>query len=311
MRYPFAVIWCLLVTAGWAAEPAAPDDLSTPIAALDDPQFEKREQAKADLLAVGQPAYRALYVTYQQADQPERRARIDEVLQELELQALQAEELEPYLVARRRVLFRGPSLLPKVDALRNAQPANSRMHARLSSIRFALLAQAMAEPIQRAAETALKRADELRKSTGSARIVALIDREITFPYHPQLNYKGEWISEPYAELCYFDFVANSRKYGNTTTLMLEQDVLRTNMLGGQEHRIKDMGAVNLAEIEIAPANEAMSAWAKDAKPAQGHVYIVRTHLPRDGIDRAFKFKILDLDSKSWVVIQWDDLPRKE
>lgn len=287
MRYALAVIWLLLVSTGWSAEPAPQDDFSVPIAALEDPQFEKRERAKADLLAAGQAAYRALYIIYQQTDQPERRARIDEVLQELELQALQTEEVNAYLLARRRVLFRGPSLLPKVEALRNAQPANSRMHARLSSMRFALLEQAMAEPIQRAAETALKRADELRKSTGAARIVALINREITVTYHLQLNYKGEWISEPYAELCYFDFVANSRNYGNTTTLMFEQDVLRTNMLGGQEHRIKDMGAVDLAEIEIAPANEAMSAWAKDAKPAQDHVYIVRTHLPRDGIDRTF------------------------
>jgi RNA polymerase sigma factor (sigma-70 family) len=228
------------------------------------------------------------------------------------VEKLVSEDVDTFLSARRQVLAHGPACLPLVADIARKRDVDSdpRLKLRLAGVMADLESQEPAERRLRVSEAGLKRVHELRTARGEgrpSRIDVLVSRQVSglVKQHPADNL--------YAGLCYFSFPKNKHGYKGAVSLEFgnSPDCFQVEMYGGQQNRLKDLGAVDFAGVKSV-VDGAATAWGRrDLKAVVGHVYIEHCLEPDDKVDMAMKFKVIDLKPGEWVVIEWEPIPQKE
>lgn len=180
---------------------------------------------------------------------------------------------------------------------------------RLAGVFNDLEDQAESEHRARAREEAVKRIAELSKERGdraASRITFLLGRGI--------GSRGRHPSEdPIYATCYFNFPKGDRTYNSGVSLQFANGgraQFQLNMLGGQDNRISELGAVDFASIVKAPGENVTAKWAREGKAKVGHVYIEHCFSPEDRVNMTVKFKVLDLKAIDWVIIEWQPIPQE-
>jgi hypothetical protein len=170
-----------------------------------------------------------------------------------------------------------------------------------------LQAQADQESNLRLLEAAGKRLAQLRKENGD-RVTLLVSRMVS-----RDGLGGQPRHDPRSGWCYFSFPKAAHGYEGAVSLLFDNgggagNELQANMYGGQQNQIKDLGPVDFAAVKEAPKE---LGGDERASAVLGHVYIEHCREDRDAIDQTFKFRVLELKPRAWVVIEWEPIPRKQ
>jgi hypothetical protein len=229
-----------------------------------------------------------------------------------EVKRLLSDDTEVFLDARRGVLAQGIGCKkPISDQIRKLEE-DSAKRLRLVGLLRELDAQVAAEHCVRISEDAFKREADLRKTQGNgkkSKIAALLPRHV-------VDFRGHPDEDPFAALCYFNFKKSSHDYDSATGLEFhggDRDHFQIHMLGGQDHRMTDLGEVDFEELKSAPDAKTTAAWPNrrgDSPAIVGHVYLEHCFCPGD-VDLTVKFKILDLKPGEWVIIEWQLIPQEK
>lgn len=237
-----------------------------------------------------------------------------------EIKALLSDDTEAFLAARKKVLALGPACKALVAEAARGIPENSYKRLRFNSMLFELEqdTQARTERAIRIAEEAFRRAEEFRKNpkTGeSAKVAVLVAGEIGGSLQNR--------DPAYSNLGYFSFPWSKNEYGQSPVSLAfgfhkgyykGVDHFDTNMYGGQNNRIQDLGAVDLSSVQKAPsaavtATWKATPWCHGIPVLKGHVYVEHCLESRNSIDQTFKFKVLELKPGEWVILEWAPVPQ--
>lgn len=225
------------------------------------------------------------------------------------VEKLLSDDLDVYLAARRQLLGLGPACIALIAEAGRKLPADSPLQPRLAELMNQLEAQADQEKNIRLLEAATKRLAQLRKEKGEkARVALLVSRMVTrdgLGGHPRHDPRSGW--------CYYSFPKAAHGYEGAVSLLFDNGGgtgtdFCSNMYGGQQNQIKDLGLVDFATVKSAPKK----LDGADYVPAVvGHVYIEHCVEDRGGIDHTFKFRVIELKPREWVVIEWEPIPQEK
>jgi len=225
-------------------------------------------------------------------------------------------DVERFLVARTKVITRGKACVALVAEKLRELPKDSIYRVRLLSVLKELEVDAAAGKarLMRTAEAALKRLEELRAGQAEgqrANLAVLLSRSLA-------SEGGHRETPIYDGLCYFSFPKNANGYEGAVSLMFDNggesgDMLDVCMYGGQKNRIKDMGKVDFKSSTTAPNAQVTATWAsqlgRGVKAVAGNVYLVHCLEKRGNINKTYKFKVLEVNSSAWVIIEWQEVPQ--
>ncbi|MCW8131099.1 MAG: hypothetical protein KIS92_12190 [Planctomycetota bacterium] len=230
-----------------------------------------------------------------------------------EADALLSADLDAYLAARRKLLARGAACVPlvseKLASLKEGDERGLRLRSLLAELRQD--PERQKEKIIRAAEAAARRVEALKAAQpadAKSRYAWLLSRRLV---------GGVRLPE-YEQACYYSFPKVCNGYGGAVSLEFdnstEPDGLNVLMYGGQQNRIKDLGAADFAAAASgpAPAPKDRAGWSRrDVPGVLGHVYLEHCFEPGDGIDKIVAFKVVALVSGEYVVLEWQPIPAKQ
>jgi hypothetical protein len=315
-----SIVFSLFVSSVFAADVAetSPENADAAIAKhlhdLDNDDFEVRQKASDTLRALAKKGDSAMWQAWLRAPSLEVKTRASEIftniLLDLEVDAFCSEDQGAYLKARRCLLAHGSTVAPLLEKRLADYPKDGSTAFRIKSILFELQTNAESERVISIVGPGLKRVDEIRKQTGQQPWL-MVKREELFTFDIKLNLGGEWIRNPYGELCYMNFSRKSRQYSNDVSLVYENDSLRVRMVGGQESRISDLGLVDYNNVKSAPEAAVTKTWKQESKAIAGHVYIEHVLImsqKKVETSQTFKLKVLEIGS-DWLIIQWDEIPQ--
>lgn len=227
-----------------------------------------------------------------------------------EVAKLLSDDVNVVVNARRKILSYGPACRALVADQALPLSANSAQRLRHEDVLAALENQEAHERRMRVTETALQKASNLEKKRQkpTSTVSVLISR--------RLCDRGNR-NDPYGALCYYNFIHKNNDYKAGVALGFgngEGNVLGINFYGGQDNRLSDLGKVRYDEVKKAPGPETTAKWWKDRDgppitAVVGHVYLLHLMDPRDRVDFTVKFKVLDLSSDEWIIIEWESVPQ--
>jgi hypothetical protein len=226
-----------------------------------------------------------------------------------ELDNLLSDDIATYLKARKSILRNQPEgARSAIAKLGRSLPPDSTKRVRLMSILQEVEQnnEAERERLITVAEAGFKRLTQIKSDRkDKPNIDVVIARKIT-------SITGRNETPLYDDLCYFSFPKRMHGYKGAVSMMFNNgggDSFDTTMYGGQENRIKDLGAVDIAGVKSAPPSAITEEWEEGAKAVVGHVYIEHCLEDRDNVDACFKFKVIDLKPGEYVIIEWASIPQ--
>ena len=222
------------------------------------------------------------------------------------------ESLEDVLGARRKVLAYGPAcramVADQLAALAHDSPKRLRHLDILAKLDF----EEGHERRMRVTETALQRAAKLEKEREkpTSTIAVLVARNLC-------DLGGR--NDPYGGLNYYNFLQKNNAYEAGVALCFGNgmgDPLGINFYGGQDNRLRNLGPVSFADVKKAPGPETTAKWWRDQdapapKAIAGHVYLLHLLDPRDQVDFTVKFRVIEVSSEEWIIIEWEAIPQEK
>lgn len=217
------------------------------------------------------------------------------------------DDVDGYLQARRRLIHIGAPCLPLVtnEAARFG-PEDTR-HGRLVEILNQIEANQAAEKMILIIEASEKRLAVVKKQAAKdSNVVLLLSREVT-----SYGLGGASRLDPRAQNCYYSFPKAKHGYNGAVSLGFGNgsDSFDVLMYGGQDNRLNDLGKVDFAGIKSIPGPKETAKWKERATAVVGHVYLEHCVEPRDNVNQAAAFKVLDLQPGQWVIIEWKTVPQ--
>jgi hypothetical protein len=223
---------------------------------------------------------------------------------------LLSDDVNEYLQARKELAQHGSAAVALVAELAKELKENTHKRARVLSLLLELHSNEnlLREKLLRIADEALKRRDEIQAMRkGESKIAVLVSRRLVS--------SGRNTLPVYEEMCYFSFPRNSNDYKGQVSLMFDNggmaNALSGRMYGGQQNRIKDLGAVEFDSITSAPSAAITKTWKSECSAEVGHVYIEHCKEDRDKLDACFKFKVLELKADNYVIIEWAPIAQEK
>jgi hypothetical protein len=222
---------------------------------------------------------------------------------------LLSDRLEDVLAARRRLVAYGPTcrslVVDQLCKLPDDSPRRLLHEGLLRTLEF----EEAHERCIRVTEAALQKTAQLSKTRGKSAttIGVLVSRRIC---------DGR-SNDPYGSMRYYNFLHKNHDYKAGVALEFgngDGNCLDINFYGGQDNRIEALGATDYARVKTAPNGAVTAGWWKNGQPlvtaAVGHVYRLHVVDPRDQVDFAVKFRVLDMSPEEWIVIEWEYLPQE-
>lgn len=230
-----------------------------------------------------------------------------------DVELLASDDLDTFMAARKRTIAHGPAVLPLVAEKFRALPEDSILRVRFQSVLLELrsYAEVERERLIRTSEEAFQHLGAQKKAHAGAQLACLISRRLT-------SVSGRNGTPMYDDLCYYSFPRKTNGYKGAVSLMFDNggDLNRFDviMYGGQASVLADLGAVDFADVNAGAAKTAAFTDCRsgtDIVAANGHVYLERHRESRDGIDALYKFRVVEIESGKWVIIEWAELSAKK
>ena len=223
-----------------------------------------------------------------------------------EVAMLLSDQLDKALAARRKIIAYGPACRALVADQLTGLAKDSAKRLRHEDVLAKLSFEEDHERCVHITETVLRKASLLEKgrAKGASKIEVLVARGIC---------DGGGRDRTYSEFYFYNFLHQNHDYTAGVGLGYGNgsgNALYVSFFGGQDNRLKSLGAVKYADVRQAPGPATTAKWWKNDPNAPvtavvGHVYLLHVLDPNAKIDFAVKFRILDLSPDEWVIFEWE------